>query len=315
MIDVMKLLRGFRGLLVAVGVVVADALAVQIVMLDQKGQTLPLDQSRMFLGLIALLMGGLLLVQGLGVVLLLKQRPAIAWRMSFRLMGWLTLVIGAVVTVLVMLIKPDPRGLPFAGSRLAVEAIMPLVAGVSAAFALSPDDEPALEVTAAGPRPLGWLLGERLLATGLAHAALTVTLMLVSLFGEGERNPVEAILRWLPAMLLFMGLGAYITLRSRQPAMGAALVGLLWFGFAFMGVSLLPGVPALRPLNLIQPIFWAFYAYLQPQMMLHEDYLLNRWMVTLMGLLLMNAAIGRLRDEETLLFGKRARQMPRGGAA
>lgn len=315
MIKRINVLRGVRGLLVVAGVVVVGALAVQIVLLDQKNETLPLEQSRLFMGLIALVMGGLLLVQGLVVVLSLKRRPVVAWRMSFRLMGWLTLVIGAVVTVLVMLLEPDPRGLPFAGSQLAVGAIMPLVAGVSAAFALSPDDEPALEVMAAGARPLGWLLGERLLATGLAHAALAGVLMVLSLFGDGEHNLMEAVLRWLPAMLLFMGLGAYITLRSRQPAMGAALVGLLWFGFAFMGVSLLPGVPALRPLNLLQPIFWAFHAYLPSQIMLREDYLLNRWMVTLMGLLLINAAIGRLRDEEALLFGKRARQKPRGGAA
>ncbi len=315
MINVMNLLRGFRGLLIGAGAVVVVVLVVQIVLLDQKNETLPLEQSRVFMGLMALVMGGLLLAQVLLVVFSLKHRPIIAWRMSFRLMGWLTLVIGAVVTVLVMLLEPDPRGLPFAGSQLAVEAIMPLVAGVSAAFALSPDDEPALEVMAAGARPLGWLLGERLLATGLTHAVLAGVLMVVSLFGEGERNLADAVLRWLPAMMLFMGLGAYITLRSRQPAMGAALVGLLWFGFAFMGVSLLPGVPALRPLNLIQPIFWTFHVYLQPKMMLREDYLLNRWMVTLMGLLLMSAAIGRLRDEEALLFGKRVRQTPRGGAA
>ncbi len=235
----------------------------------------------------------------------IRRIPPLAWRMSLRLMGWIGIFGSIAGIILLMLGKDDPLNpFPIARAGRAIEAVIPLVIGFQAAFALSPDDEPALETLLACPRPIKWLALERLsviltVQFGIAAAATAIILPMI-----GEQDVMVAIARWLPPSLFFCGVGVYITIRSRQPAFSVAIIGVLWFILSFMGGLLLPGQPTFWPLSIVQPYLWVIHAYLQPGQTSQSDYWFNRLMVAAVGIGLLLLTLWNLRDEEQVLFGR-----------
>lgn len=228
-------------------------------------------------------------------------------RTSARLIAWAPTALIAALLALALLLGDRTRDDLFSPLRL-VEAVVPLVAGIQAAFLLSPDDEPGLEVLLACPRPLAWTVLERL-------AVLLAWLGLVALLGGLaaslmlESSWLEGVARWLPPLFVFSALGLALTLSTRQPTFSVAFILLLWFG-------MLMNATAGGGLLARWPYLWPIHIYLQPG---HPDYWLNRLALLLLGLnLVVLAATHLLRDEERVLLGSRgvvARPNdPQGGA-
>jgi hypothetical protein len=188
-----------------------------------------------------------------------------------------------------------------------IELVVPLIVGVQAAFLFSPDDEPGIEVLMACPRPVSWLLLERLLVLMVLQSAVALTgVAFMSAIGA-EGDVWLALVRWFAPSLFLGGLGTYVTIRSRQPAFGACVAGLLWFVFAFLGEALLPYAQTFYPLSLLQPFLWSFHAYLQPGDVSIGDYWLNRALLVALGVVFILLAVRLLRDEERILTGIRTR--------
>ena len=108
--------------------------------------------------LIALLSMGLLSVLAWsgwrGAESFRRQPRGWSWRISLRLSGWWPVAASAVLVGLAV-VFPGRDATPLSAARC-VETIVPLLAGVQAAFLFSPEDEPGLEVTLACRRPLAW---------------------------------------------------------------------------------------------------------------------------------------------------------------
>lgn len=184
------------------------------------------------------------------------------------------------------------------------EIVIPLVMGIQAAVLFSPADENALEILLTYPRPIGWVLAERL---GLALLFQVVAAFVGSLLFFEDQMLGLALIRWIPPTFLLMGVGAYTTLKSRLLAFGVAIAALVWFVGLFFGPLLLPGMPIIFPLNHVQPYLWSVNPYLLRQDLGWEDYWVNRALVSLIGWFLISRAGAYLRDEETVLLGATSR--------
>ena len=217
-------------------------------------------------------------------------------RVSARLVAWLPAAAGAGLVALVLAAGDRTDGGPFAPARI-VEALIPLIAGMQAAFLFSPDDEPGLEVLLACPRPLAWTLLERLavLLAGQGLVALLGSLAAAALL---DTPVLEGLARVLPPMLFLSAVAVCLTLASRQAVFSVSLTLLLWFGMLWSGDAGGGGLLARWP------YLWWLHVFLQPG---HVFYWLNRALVMLIGAnLVALAAMYLLRDEERVLLGGRS---------
>ncbi len=232
-----------------------------------------------------------------------------AWYVNFRIMGWLSLIgtIG-LYTTLVLAHALEIRNPVIADPGRLVEMCVPLMIGFQAAFLFSPDDEPCLEIILATPRPLWLIVFDRLLVLFSTQSILACVLMGISnQFGGGE-SFLLAWARWLPTAILFAGIGIDLTLRTRQPAFSASVIGLLWFIGGFFGNALLPDNISPYPFSLIQPHLWLLHPYLQPHDLTGLEYAVNRMLVTAMGVVLWMVAVYWLRNQEQLMSDSSAKE-------
>lgn len=302
---------GLRSLLrVALGLVLSVVLALVLSRVDRDTR-LTLEDTRppltvVTMGLSALALAGLLMA----VRAFAAAPRRLAWKMSLRLVGWYGLA--AALLGFAVFYLSTTELMPEADSPQAVGAIIPLVAGIHAAFVFSPEDEPPLEVLASCPRSLSWLLAERIAVLLALYAGVGLLTMFLAMMDRGDRDLPIALARWLPPTLFFVGLSTYTTLSFRVPALSAAVIALLWFAFGFMGAALLPGAIFLWPLSLLQPFLWPLHVYLQPGLLPLDDYWLNRLFIAASGFALLWLTLRRMRDEEKLLFAARSRHQSKG---
>ncbi|MEZ4646462.1 MAG: hypothetical protein R3E31_27700 [Chloroflexota bacterium] len=101
--------------------------------------------------------------------------PPLAWRVSLRRVGWWPMAVCAVVMVsgLVLCETVWQDNDSFSTLRV-LELVLPIFAGMHAAFLFSPDDEPPLELLVSAPRSPAWLLLERLLVFVALYLAIGV---------------------------------------------------------------------------------------------------------------------------------------------
>jgi hypothetical protein len=178
-----------------------------------------------------------------------------------------------------------------------VEVIVPLVVGLQSAYLLSPEDEPPLEVLLACPRPLAWVLFERLAVLMTLQGGIALMGSLVGLaLPQAERWPV-AILRWIAPCVAICGVALFATQLTRQGVFGALLVTLLWGGMFFGGDAMIARWPFLWPVHL----------YLQPGDAAPTVYVLNRATLILAGVGTTALAAYLTRDEERMLGVRRVR--------
>ena len=218
------------------------------------------------------------------------------WRISLRLLGWWPIAASAAGVISALILQP--RGVTSLLPERVIETIVPLLAGVQAAFLFSPEDESDLEVTLACPRPITWTIAERLvwLLALQGGVALIGSVALMAQTGESV-SIVSA--RWLSPLLFFVGLGLCLTLISRQIIFSVGLTVLLWCGLML----------ASEYITRMWPWLWPLSVYAQPDL---ADFWLNRVWVTLCGLALMRfAAVNLVRDPERVLLGRTAQRHPR----
>lgn len=235
----------------------------------------------------------------------MRRHPSTGWAFhtSAHLVGWMPSA-GSAVAVMLGLVMVASLWRPASAPPLTVrvvEAIVPLVIGLQAAFLLSPNDEPPLELLLTCPRPLAWALFERSIVLVAMQGSVALFGSLITLaFPEGE-GLLLATLRWLAPGAWIGGVALFTTLLTRHGIYGALLVTLLWGALLFGGDSLL----------IVWPFLWPVHMYLQPDGVPFDFYAFNRITLTAGGLALTILAAYLTRDEERLLGMRRTRWMRR----
>lgn len=265
-------------------------------------------QVRPAVGLIMAALIGFGVLSGAAAVRSIQRTgKAFTWRASLRSLSlWITVGSAVAIPLLMLATIDDPHRGPFAWLHLprVIDLIVPLMTGIQAALLFAPDDEPVLELKLSYPRPFVWLPAERIALTllvqigiGLLGTALAVLLKNI--------DPVQNIVRWLPATIFLAGAGLRVTLATRQMAFGVMIVIALWFVAWFFGDSILIQHPFLWPLHLyMQPINFSMAMF----GLTSTEFILNRALIALLGIGLMLSAFSELRDEERLLTGTYARR-------
>lgn len=223
----------------------------------------------------------------------------IAWKNSLRLMGWLPAAASAAGLALLLTVAHLSKE----STLRLVEIVVPLALAVQTAFIFSPADEYPLEVLLACPRRPAWILLERWAALLAVQGVVALFGTLAALMITGDHDLLLAFTRWIAPALMLSGAAAYATIRSRMAIFGAAVTLLIWFGLVFAGDGLLPGHLIAYPFNYIQPWLWPFQPYLQPHRLTGADYVLNRIVVSALGIALVALAAYQLRIEEKVLLG------------
>jgi CubicO group peptidase (beta-lactamase class C family) len=223
----------------------------------------------------------------------LRQPGRVSWKQSLWLVSWVP--VGASTALLAVGLIWNKTSWhwagfgPTEGDRL-VETIVPLMAGIGAAFLLSLEDEPALEVTLGCPRPYIWTLLERIaLLVALYSSVGLIGSLATVVLGENKNEPLILMLRWLAPTIFLSGLALCTTLVTRQAVSGVGVSLIVWFGTLLGGSVLLNRFPWL----------WALHPYLQPG----PNYLLNRLILILAGLALIALGTYLIRDTEWVLLG------------
>ena len=182
--------------------------------------------------------------------------PRLAWKTNLRLVGWNPAVGSALAVALGLGLTNSLWGT--SGSTpltlRVVETIVPLVAGLQAAFLLSPEDEAPLELLLSCPRPLALVLLERLVMLMILLGSVALTGNLVILLLQENEGWLMTISRWFAPCLCLSGVALFTTQLTRQGSFGALLETLMWGGMLFGGDGLLRRWPLLWPLHVfLQP--------------------------------------------------------------
>ncbi len=214
----------------------------------------------------------------------------LAWKFSFRATGWLLAGIAGLLLIarlMIALANMELAEMTFAS----FEVIIPLVAGLHAALLFAPDDEPALELLLAAPRPAAYLIYERLGALVALQGGLALLLSLLTVALNPSTSLFEVILHWLPPSVCIVGLCMAATLYARRMTFGVLTAIALCVGMAIGAEVILPMFPDL----------WFMLFYIDPRMLTPEQYLINRLFLMAAGAVGLALVITRMRDEETLL--------------
>ena len=250
---------------------------------------------------------------GHGVSALMRGRSQLTWHAAFKHAGWIAPMLTLVVVVLLIL-DPDSPLLPSALSReTIIQLILPLATAVQAAMIFSPDEEPGLEIQLALPRPLSWLVLERLAVILLMQmlVALVASALIVAL--EPGMNIAVLLVGWIPSALFLSGLALQATLSARIVAAGIAAAGTLWFAFLLLGDLFLPGGSWSFPLNILQPFLWPLNVHARPEHLSLGDYWLNRLFLFAAGIGFLMMVVRRVNDTEAILLNvsqKQRRKQP-----
>jgi hypothetical protein len=172
-----------------------------------------------------------------------------------------------------------------------VEALLPLIVGLLAGLLFAPDDEPALEIQAASPRPLYYLLLERGgLMFGLLAAIALGWLLVGQVVFRGE-DLLMGTLRWLPPSLCMAGIAMSISVETKHSAFSVLAVLMLWFAM----------VIGFHELIAIFPFLYPLYLFLDPTSTSEWMFTLNRVLLVTAGLALVTYACQRVMNEEHIL--------------
>ena len=212
-------------------------------------ETRPIAQIILFALMALTLYAGALLLQSL------RQRYSVPWRASLRLAGWVIPLITA--SLVILFVVGNEKDVQF-GPRITVtfiQLIIPVAAAIHTALIFSPEDEP-LEMLLALPRPITWLVFERVLVVILIHTAIGV--MGMGLMAAQNKLPDAGALlvAWIPAMLFLVSFSLYLTVRTHVMMMGLVGALMAWFIFMLFNPFLMPGMPLPFPFNYIQPLLW-----------------------------------------------------------
>lgn len=157
----------------------------------------------------------------------MSKHWSFALRMSLRAVGWYFPLVSMIALFVVML---------FPGTRSrSVEIVIPLIAGLQAAFLFAPDDEPALELLLSSPRPAAWVVYERLIM--LLGMQLGVGLLWSLLIAALPDMPDVAalVIGWLPPTLALVGFSAAVTFMMRRSSFGLLAAIMIYLALLIAG--------------------------------------------------------------------------------
>jgi hypothetical protein len=224
----------------------------------------------------------------------LKKAWRFAWKFSFRSTGWLLAVIAGVLVFARLLIALANAELA-ASTFGSFQIVIPLIVGLHAALLFAPDDELALELLLAAPRPPVYLIYERLAAMGLLQVGLALALSLLTVMFTPGTNLLDLVAVWLPPSVCIAGLCLLATLYARRMTFGLLTAIALCVAMAFGREVILPVFPNL----------WFMIFYLDPRTVTADHYLLNRLFLLAVGAAAFALVVYRMHDEEQLLgFGE-----------
>jgi hypothetical protein len=218
-----------------------------------------------------------------------KQQWRFAWKFSFRASGLLLAFVAGVLVfarIVIALGNMEQAESTF-GS---FEVVIPLIAGLHAALLFAPDDEPALELLLAAPRPLVYLIYERLAALIGLQGGLALVLSVLAAIAT-KANLLDVITVWLPPSVCIVGLCLAATLYARRTAFGVLAAIALCVAMAFGREVILPMFPNL----------WFMIFYLDPRTVTTEQYFVNRLFLVAVGVIGVGLVLYRMRDTEQLL--------------
>jgi hypothetical protein len=213
-----------------------------------------------------------------------------AWKFSFRSTGWLLAFVAGVLIFARLLIAV--ANMELAESAFgSFEVVIPLIAGLHAALLFAPDDEPALELLLAAPRPAAYLIYERLAALVGLQGGLALVLSVLTVVMTPGANLISLIIVWLPPTVAIVGLCLMATLYARRMTFGVLAAIALCVAMAFGREVILPMFPNL----------WFMIFYLDPRTVTAEQYFINRVFLVVVGVVALALVIYRMRDTEKLL--------------
>jgi hypothetical protein len=220
----------------------------------------------------------------------LSRRWTFAWKFSFRAVGWLLAFLGGLLLfarLVIGLANNEAAAATFAS----FEVIVPLIAGLHAALLFAPDDEPALELLLAAPRPPIYLIHERLGILIVLQGGLALALSLFAAVTTPGANLLSIVLIWLPPSICIVGLCLLATLCARRMSFGVLTAIILCLAMVFGREVILPVFPNL----------WFLIFYIDPRAVTPDQYVVNRLFLVMAGVAAMALVVYRMRDEEALL--------------
>gem|GEM_PF-6414422 len=226
----------------------------------------------------------------------MRSRYRFAWRRAFRAaLPWLP-VVGLIGMVLFGFLLTARDSIAQTIGLSAVAGIASLIGGIQAAFAFAPADEPALEITLSKPRPLAYLLSERLLViVALNMAMVCIGAIVLRGIVPGAPTMLDQFTRTAAPFTLMIGLGLVVGLIGRRANFGALLAILLVGAMVFGGAQ-----------ALIALFEWAWIAhlFLPPEQFTAQQVMINRAFLLTAGAALIAYAYAFVRDEERLLAAR-----------
>jgi hypothetical protein len=216
-------------------------------------------------------------------------------QIHFKLVGWWPVAVSAGILAIFFILElcmPKSDGaIESLYIRRAVETIAPLLFAVQTAFLFGPENEPAFELLLACPATLPCLFRQRLFLVAGMHLAVAVGTTLLFTAVWGAENMALAFVRWLAAGIALAGVAIFTTQLTRQGVFGTLLATLMWAASLYGGDKILNR----------WGWFWPFHVYLQPEKFGLGTYLLNRLILTAVGVCLSMLAMKFLDDEDRLL--------------
>jgi len=216
-------------------------------------------------------------------------------RIHFKLVGWWPAAVSAGILAVFFALElrlPGPAGaVETMYIRRAVETIAPLLFAIQAAFLFGPDNEPAFEVLLACPVTLPRLYRQRLVLVAGMHLVVAIAATLLFAAAWGVEYLALSFVRWLAAGIALAGVAIFTAQLTRQGVFGTLLATLLWAASLYGGDELLKAWSR----------FWPVHIYLQPEKFGPVIYLLNRQILSAIGVGLFLLAMKFLGDEDRLL--------------
>jgi hypothetical protein len=215
--------------------------------------------------------------------------------LNLKLIGWWPVLVSGLllgtVFIVELLIQNPANVQDLTYPRRAVETIVPLAFALQVAFLLSPDNEPALELLLSYPLPLSKLFWDRAFLVGILHTTIALTASILFVVTLHTENILLALVRWLPAAITLGGVAVFTSQLTRQGTFGMLMATLYWTASLYGGDRLLK----------VWKWFWPFHIYLQPEKSGIMVYLLNRFSLVAIGLILTLLALTLLKNEDRLL--------------
>jgi hypothetical protein len=173
----------------------------------------------------------------------------------------------------------------------AVEIVIPFLFGLQAALIFAPDDEPALEVLLACPRPAAYIILERAMTLTAMLGGIALLATVVNTQLPLAENIAIATVRWLVPSLLIGSAALYLSLAAGRANFGL-LLSIVMCLSALVGGDYIVG---------LQPGLWFAHPYLRPDAVTPEMYAVNRLFLLVIAAVVFVRALTLSRDEARLL--------------